>query len=471
MGQYSKPALELLCDQIRRDNPNLDIELDSSTLLLLSGPLTTNLGSSGRNTRIRVNGVMGNGSSGKRELFYDRIHLPTYTAKLPQGMVVSFDNKCITVADALPAINDAFGLMLTMADINDPSVVLPLGNVPTDITINLSSNCLNFTGMLNFKWRRGAAGYYPKSGPGTKQMLFGDINEGYFGVVSALDMFRAGEFYTQMTEELTNRGSMLPLNDPSLFYLKFAIDGKFVFVPSRNLVSSVTWDQLYQMGAIDASGKEAKFPPAAVQGVMQNALVAKDGDGKTYWLRPRLAKTSSTDPTVSAKGDPTGDFERLFNKVHKGPNGTGIWDAQAVGGVGIDLGANFWYQNSLDTATAQAHLGTFNMGAIYTALKTAVNNWRPVIELIDPAHELLPLRGQTYEIVGPAKAIVFDIEDTTVHLTSPADVSITLDGYPELIYWEATESGHLSAMSAVYGNGNVEFVQPIYWSSVVTHTV
>ncbi len=32
MGQYSKPAMVLLCEQIQRDNPELDIELNAETL-------------------------------------------------------------------------------------------------------------------------------------------------------------------------------------------------------------------------------------------------------------------------------------------------------------------------------------------------------------------------------------------------------------------------------------------------------
>lgn len=471
MGQYSKPALELLCDQIRRDNPNLDIKLDSDTLLLLSGPLTTNLGSSGRNTRIRVNGVMGAGSSGKRELFYDRLNLVTYTAKMPTGMVVTFDNAVHTLADALPNINDAFGLMLTPEDIRDGTTVLPFGNTPTQITVNLAADCLNFTGLLTFKWRRGAAGYYPESGPGTKQMLFGDINEGYFGTVTARELLSAGDFYNQMAVELSNKASLIPQNDPNLYYLKFAIDGKFVFVPTRNLVTAVTWEQLYRMGAIDASGHEASFPPTTVNGVDQNALLAVESDGKTYWLRPRLARLNDVDPAPSAKGDPESDFARLFNKVHKGANGTGFWDDQPVTGTGVELASNFWYQNSLEGDTTQAHLGTFNLGSIYTALKGAVSNGRPVIELMDPNHVLLPVRNATYEIVGPARPIVFDIADTTVHLTPPAGIGIDLYGYAPVIYWQGVDSDHIHAPTNVYVNGNVDFVQPIYWSTVVTHTV
>ena len=471
MGQYSKPPLELLCDQIRRDNPNLDIELDSSTLILLSGPLTTNLGSSGRNTRIRLNGVMGAGASGKREVFYDRVNLSLYTSKLPTGLVVTFDNSVFTLEDALPAINDAFGLALGPTDVRDITTVLPLGTTPTQITVNIASECLNFTGMLTFKWRRGSAGYYPESGPGTKQMLFGDVNEGYFGTVSVSEMLSAGMFYNQMSGELANKGTMIPQNDPNLYYLKFALDGKFIFVPSRNLVSSVTWEQLYRMGAIDASGAEAKFPPAAVQGINQSALVSVEADGKTYWLRPRLIKISNDDPVAGIKGDPTSDIERLFNKIHKGTSGTGMWDTQPIGATGIDTAANLWFQNSLNTDTAQAHLGAFNLERMAVAAKTLVNNWRPILRLIDPKDVLLPVRNQVYEVVGPAKPIQFMIDDNTTHLTAAEGLNIVLDGYPDVIHWDSQVTDHINAMTKFYANGNVEFVQPIYWSATATHTV
>ncbi len=239
MGQYSKPAMVLLCEQIQRDNPELDIELNAETLMLLTGPLTTNLGSSGRNTRIRVNGVMGKGTSGKRELFYDRIHLTTYTSKTPQGLVVTFDNAVHTVEDALPNVNAAFGLQLEPSDILSGTTVLPFGNTPTQITINVAPGCLNFTGLLTFKWRRGSAGYYPKSGPGSKQILFGDMTEGYFGLVSTVDMLSPGEFFRQVLEP-DNRGSVLPVPNPNLYWLKFALDDEIVYISSQPLTTNLS---------------------------------------------------------------------------------------------------------------------------------------------------------------------------------------------------------------------------------------
>lgn len=451
MGQYSKPALELLCDQIRRDNPNLDIELDSSTLMLLSGPLTTNLGSSGRNTRIRVNGVMGNGSSGKRELFYDRVHLPTYTAKLPQGLVVTFANKAHTVADALPDINDAFGLMLTPEDIRDGTTVLPFGNTPTQITVNLAAECLNFTGLLTFKWRRGAAGYYPNSGPGSKQMLFGDMTEGYFGVVPVSELVGPGAFYNQMLES-GNRGSSLPLPNPNLFWLKFALDDRIVYIASQNMVTNIGWDTIYAAGGIDASGAEAKYPPVGKEPTEQLAIVSVHADGRDHYLRPRLTRLSAVDPCPSAKGDATSDMVRLFNKVHAGANGTGVWDTLPVGGAGLDITNQHWYQNSVEGGTASAHAGSLSAGVLATGLKNVLKPWRPVLVLMSKDELLLPVKNQQFDILNVPPAIV--IENVILpaegdHLKPVTSLSILLDGFAQNIPFTVDEGVHVVSVEKV----------------------
>ena len=75
MGLYSKTAFELLCDQINRDNPDMEVPFSYETVMLLQGPLTTKLGSSGRNTRALFNGIQGSGIGGKIEVFYDRLAL------------------------------------------------------------------------------------------------------------------------------------------------------------------------------------------------------------------------------------------------------------------------------------------------------------------------------------------------------------------------------------------------------------
>lgn len=115
MGFYSSTALELLCRLIRRDNPQLAVPLDPNTVMVLSGPLTTGLGTSGRNTRVILNGRTGSGITGKKEFFYDRLNIGTFF----NGITVVFEaeGSASTYADLLPSLNEQYGLGLT-ADVN-----------------------------------------------------------------------------------------------------------------------------------------------------------------------------------------------------------------------------------------------------------------------------------------------------------------------------------------------------------------
>lgn len=471
MGQYSKPALVLLCEQIQRDNPGLDIELNAETLMLLSGPLTTNLGSSGRNTRIRVNGIMGKGTSGKRELFYDRINLVTWTSKLPAGLVVTFDNSAHTLADALPNINAAFGLCLEPRDILEGTTVLPFGKTPTQITINLSAGCLNFTGALVFKWRRGSAGYYPNSGPGSKQMLYGDMKEGYFGIVPTTEMLTPGEFFRQVLEP-DLRGTLLPIPNPNLFWLKFALDDEIVYISSQPLVTNLPWETIYLAGAIDGSGLDAKFPPAGKPSTKQLALVTVKADGRDYYLRPRLPKLSATDPCTTATGDPTSDVERLFRKVHTGPSGTGLWDNLAVGtATGFDVETTtHWYMNSLQGDTTKAHAAAISLRYLNSGLKTQISQWRPVLVLKNQDEILLPVRNQQYNVHNVPPAIVIEnviLPPEEDHLKPVTKVEIALDGFAPNIPFSIAEGQHLVSVNKV-SIGLNESPAPIHFTATRT---
>lgn len=437
MGQYSKSDLQLLCDQINRDNPTLDSPLTPANIILLGTP---GAGANGRNTTIRLNGVGGIGFAGKRTFSYDRMNLGTLYATVPTALAIAFPNEVVTVADALPTINAAFGILLSAEGINSPGTVLPQGKTPTTLSITVTATNLSFTGTLTFKWRRGAAGIYPQSGPGTKEMLIGDLTLGYFGAVPLSAMFSAGEFFSQIMEG-HSRGTALPRNDPSIYFLKFAIDGKFVFFPSKALVSSISWEQIYKMGAIDASGADAAFPPLSGNGVLQNALV-QTTDGQS-WLRARLAYYSDVDPEAVIKGVPTSEVERLFKKVHTGAGGTGEWDTLPVGGTGLDITSPFLFLNSLAGTTSKAHYCSLNQATLSTLDKTTVALWRPMFVYAEKSTLLLPPGAPAYDLLNVPKAIAVDYTER-VHAAVPEGVQITLEGYAPVIGWTHVDAGHIS---------------------------
>lgn len=153
MGLYNKPVLDLLYDLINRDNPGLMTPLSSKNTLLLGGPFTTNLGSSGRTTRATFNAIVGKGYTGDLEVFYDRINLAyLFNNQIPK---VTVPYLATSRAQMLPAINAALGLALTENDINIPNNTVTASTVASgSVTIGIAATCLAFTGSLTVNYVR-----------------------------------------------------------------------------------------------------------------------------------------------------------------------------------------------------------------------------------------------------------------------------------------------------------------------------
>lgn len=153
MGLYNKPVLDLLYALINRDNPGLTIPLSPENTVLLGGPYTNNLGTSGRDTRAVFNAVAGKGYTGNLEVFYDRINLGYLFNNLSPKVTVPY--LATTRAQMLPYINEALGLQLTVADIAMPTTAAALSTTATgNITITVVTTCLAFSGEFTFTFVR-----------------------------------------------------------------------------------------------------------------------------------------------------------------------------------------------------------------------------------------------------------------------------------------------------------------------------
>ncbi|QVW28671.1 putative virion structural protein [Erwinia phage pEa_SNUABM_8] len=390
MGLYSQPPLELLCRLIMRDNPQLAIPLDPTKVMVLSGPLTTGLGTSGRNTRVILNGKTGSGIVGKKEFFYDRIKL----SSLFNGITVVFDaaGGAAKVSDLLPALNEQYGIQLSPADLSNGDTVLGYAYTPTPVTFNIATTSLAYSGTLTATWRRLPVGTFPESGPGSKVMLIGDLNEGYFGRVTAAEMMTQGEFFSNYFADHP-RNTAAPIIDPALYWLKFALDGKFVFVPSHSLIANITWDQINANGNADGS---APFP-----------LLLKKGTDN-HFFNIRLPRFSTTYEIAPGRSDPTGDNNRLFAKVHKQAYGTGVWDAVTL----LDFTSDFvWWNRRSDMPTVeQRFISQFTTSGVSSQLSNVNANWRPVFTLVDGKLILMPVNSVTGVPTGRIKAPVLTID-------------------------------------------------------------
>lgn len=412
MGLYTRDALGLLGQLIMRDNPDFKGTINSNTAMVLSGPLTTNLGNSGRNSRITLNGRTGSGIVGKREFFYDRINLGT----LFNGITVVFDaeGSSRTYADLLPSLNAQYGIQLVAADLSNGTTKLPYGYKATEVTLNIATTSVVYTGSLKVVWTRKPVGIFPDSGPGTKVLLIGDLQEGYFGVVPESELLTPMNLISKLNEGYdTPVGAALPLAATRSWY-KFARDGKIVYLASYNQIN-IRWQDLYTRGAAYETTVPLSdhYPPVGVTKKVQQLAIQKMEAGREWYLSPCIPRLSADTlwdyAAPNQPPDPTGDVGRLFVKIATGTGlATGEWDNQAIDNTSFWTGTTS--KNDPRVAYASNMVGTGQ--ATYDRL-TYTGGWRPMLELVDPTTISLPLESFAGTYTGALqKPLVFIEADT-----------------------------------------------------------
>lgn len=424
MGFYSSTALELLCRLIRRDNPQLAVPLDPNTVMVLSGPLTTGLGTSGRNTRVILNGRTGSGITGKKEFFYDRLNIGTFF----NGITVVFEaeGSASTYADLLPSLNEQYGLGLTADDLANPTTVLPYGYSATTVTLNIASSSLAYTGKLDVTWTRKPVGIYPESGPGSKVLLIGSLNEGYFGVVSEEELFSPMAMLAALNEgQEIPAGSLYGLPTVRNWF-KFARDGKIIYLANYSHMA-ISWQDLYVRGAVyETDVPEDQQYPTTDAHVPQRMVMRKREAGRDWYLSPCLPRLSTTDPWDPKAGpspDPTGDIARLFSKIIiAGGVATGEWDGQT------SETANFLYVNSA-VDTTRAYGSNMVASSQSEDLKSANTRYRPMLELVNLDKMPVPLENFIGTPEGVLRKPLFSIEpDTGDILLTVSDIAWEIQG-------------------------------------------
>ncbi|ANZ48733.1 virion structural protein [Erwinia phage vB_EamM_ChrisDB] len=411
MGLYSKTSLDMLCQLIKRDNPQFTNPLDAQSIMVLSGPLTSGLGASGRNARITLNGRTGTGIVQKKEFFYDRINIGT----LFNGITVVFDaaGSSKTIADLLPALNEQYGLSLEATDLSNGTTALSYGYEPSQVTLNIAGTSVAYTGSLTVTWSRKPVGIYPDSGPGSKVLLIGTLDEGYFGLVPETELFSAPTLHSKINEGMATPAGTLSAQPATRQWYKFARDGKILYLANYNHIT-IRWQELYARGAVYETDQPAdkQFPSDAVI-VAQKPVIRKVESGREWYLSPCMPRLSSTFPwdytAPNVTPDPTGDVARLFARIVKsGGFATGEWDGQTIDGGG------FWF------STTSGNDPTKAFGSSMTGLQQNVydkasfnGGWRPMLELVDLDKVAVPLENFIGTPDGVLRKPLFTIDPDT----------------------------------------------------------
>jgi len=152
MGFYSGTAMEMLCEQVVRDNPEMAGRISPETVIANGAVRVTS--DNGRNTSITFNGVAGKGFLGELVLYYDRIQMQKLFGGVAAGPV-TIPYRATTRAQMLPYVNEQLGLNLTLDDIASPDVLAAYSTTKTatsNMTILAGSVC--YSGVLSFVFVR-----------------------------------------------------------------------------------------------------------------------------------------------------------------------------------------------------------------------------------------------------------------------------------------------------------------------------
>lgn len=153
---------------------------------------------------------------------------------------------------------------------------------------------------------------FPDSGPGSKSLIAGDEEIGYFGEVSSTALITYLGLKTHLGFSAGSVG-------PDVGWLKFIHKGVVKFLSKKACYWSVSWDALYAAGGVYGTNDLGKFPAAAAMN-QYKPFVVPDGT-KSCTLVPKLLSGAPNDPTGITAADVTNynsEFSDLLYRIVPG---------------------------------------------------------------------------------------------------------------------------------------------------------
>jgi len=210
---------------------------------------------------------------------------------------------------------------------------------------------------------------YPDSGPGPKNLKFGDTDAGYFGVVSQSELFTAAEIISAITLSVIQRA------DANMVWCKFYWKNKVVYFPSQFLFNDNTWNAF--------ATKNIVYSNATTR------TISKTFSGVQRKFKIRMPAGSTVDPALLTVS-PSAEFFALYAKVFarsviNAGWATGVWDSLVEPVARINKYTPT--QTTFSTDTNQALWVTYT-GSLVNALKSTDPNqgdrgFMPVLELVN----------------------------------------------------------------------------------------
>lgn len=284
--------------------------------------------------------------------------------------------------------------------------------------------------MLEIILAGGKSGrYFPDSGPGSKLLIAGTKEYGYFGEVTETEMGLNNEFNRLLDQTgATERTIGVVTNT----WFKFVLKGKFLFFPKFPLAGVMPLKDLYAMRAIIDADDQLKYPTdiTTSQPVYQQNLHIANPTNELFKVRtfdqfPDVAQSPNVTNYVTPAA--TSEIAMLFMALHIGsphPDTLKIkkyaWTDFA--NVGANSYGHFYTQdigpnsNPLQSSHISQYLQTYWVAA------NSSYAWRPVLQYIP-------------------------VDQKAGLLLGPDNLNVSNEGMPAQVAVTGTATSELSALT------------------------
>ena len=247
----------------------------------------------------------------------------------------------------------------------------------------------------------GGGQVFPWSGPGSKKLMYGTRDLGYFGTLTSSELFSDATL-TTLTGVTT--GTIGSGGAGQLWY-KFILRGRVIYLAKYPTRISVAWSDLYKAGVVHGVKGYGDSPVPVAGGVDQFKLLTKsetiNSKRKVWPLKVALLSGANDGvfPSGSVWDSDQSEWDLLWTKFF-----TDKWDPSANWST-MNFGSSYWHfvkERSADGAYAAVR----GSSAITTKSRVLVDNttaafaWRPKIELITDPNIALEIQTPFFVPVG-----------------------------------------------------------------------
>lgn len=176
-------------------------------------------------------------------------------------------------------------------------------------------------------------GYFSTTGPGPQAPIRGDWDLGYFGRVPVAQMIAGSALRTAI-----GAGSIgSAIADAQIqYYYKFVREGKIIFYPAGSIITTVTFDQLYNLGLVYGTDDNGAYPAgAALTPKNQKKVITFAG----FNFLVRCFKGSVLPTTTLVTTDPAdkegSEWDQTMGRVNQ--TGTLAWNKVGAWDDGVSL--------------------------------------------------------------------------------------------------------------------------------------